>query len=48
MKIMSLETREQRREALNQVPEHLQGLVRKHVENVYELRKIRGTGKPGG
>ena len=48
MKIMSLETREQRRDALNQVPEHLQGLVRKHVENVYELRKVQRTGKPGG
>lgn len=37
--IMSLKTREERREALSKVPAHLQSLTRKHVEIEFERRK---------
>ena len=38
--IMSLETREERREALGMVPEHFRDLVKTHVEISYERRKL--------
>lgn len=38
--IMSLESREERREALGFVPEHLRDLVKTHVEISYERRKL--------
>ena len=46
-RIMELETREQRREALEKVPPHLRDLVKKHVEITYELRKVRRARKDG-
>jgi len=42
-----METKEQRREALEKVPPDLREMVRKHVETAYELRKVRRTRKNG-
>ena len=39
--IMSETSLKTRREMLEQVPAHLQSLVKKHVEIAYELKKLR-------
>ena len=38
--ILELQTREERNRALQQVPEHLQGIVRRHVENAFIKKKL--------
>jgi hypothetical protein len=38
--IMSLDTKEERREALDNVPERFRSLVKTHVEISYERRKL--------
>jgi hypothetical protein len=39
-KILAAPTKEQRRELLNEVPEHLQNWVKKIVMNEFERRKV--------
>lgn len=42
--IVELPTKEERRAALQRVPEHLQGMVKTHVQNTWTLRKQGGRG----